>query len=316
MKTQFVLFLCAFGWLKCFANAAVDYDREIKPLLEEKCYRCHDGEKVKGDLRLDSPEGILAGGENGAILVPGKPNESSVFIMTTYPKEDPDYMPQKGKGLSKSEQTLLKSWIEEGALFGDGFAHKPNPAVKQKFEGADPDASRKYMIMGDALKVVTELRNSGLLVDTVNHDASLFEVSYTYAELETGQFNFTALVPLKDSLKKLSLARTRIRSEDLESLADLNSIEYLDLSRTEIDDDALEYVSRLKNLKTLNLRDTNISDSGLQKLEKLKGLERVYVWRTAVTPVGVKRLEKRVEGVSVNFGTPILAPNRGRRPQA
>ncbi len=316
MKTQFVLFLCSFAWLKCFANAAVDYDREIKPLLEEKCYRCHDGEKVKGDLRLDSPEGILAGGENGAILVPGKPNESSVFIMTTYPKDDPDYMPQKGKGLSKSEQTLLKSWIEEGALFGDGFVHKPKSVVKPKFADENPDSSRKYMIMGDAIEVVAELRKSGLLVDTVNHDASLFEVSYTYAELETGQFDFTSLLPLKDSLKKLSLARTAIRSEDLESLTDLASIEYLDLSRTEIDDGALEFVSQLKNLKTLILRDTNITDEGLQKLEKLERLERVYVWGSTVTPLGAKRLEKRVDGVSVKLGTPILAPNRGRSPQA
>lgn len=310
------LFLCAFVWIKCFASAAVDFDRQIKPILEEKCYRCHDGEKMKGDLRLDSPEGIRAGGENGAILVPGEPNESSVFIMTTYPKDDPDYMPQKGKGLSKPELTLLKSWIEEGAFFGNGFVPEQKSNVKPKFADATPDSPRRYMIMGDALEIVTKLRDSGVRVDTVNHDATLFEVSYTYAELEAGEFDFTSLVPLKDSLKKLNLARTEVTSEDLKSLTNLSSIENLDLSRTDIDDRALDFVFKLKNLKTLNLRDTSITDEGLQKLENLEHLERVYVWETSVTPAGAKRLEKRIEGVSVNLGTPILAPNRGRSPRS
>ena len=87
----------ACGWIGLGVMAlspsyAVDFDKQILPILEEKCYRCHGDEKVKGELRLDSPEAILAGGEYGEILIPGDPNESSLYVLTTYPKDDADYM--------------------------------------------------------------------------------------------------------------------------------------------------------------------------------------------------------------------------------
>ena len=171
------------------------------------------------------------------------------------------------------------------------------------------------MIMGDALEIVENLRASDLLVDTVNHDSSLFEVSYTHADRGPGEFELTSLAPLKESLKKLTLARTRITNEDLSSLSELASIEYLDLSRTEVDDHSLDFVSQMVNLRTLNLRDTKVTDEGLLKLANLKQLERVYVWGTLVTSTGATRLEKRIEGLAVKLGTSILLPNRGRSPQ-
>lgn len=317
MKFRWAFHFVVLAGMACLSGAPIDFEEKIKPILEEKCYRCHDEEKVEGDLRLDSPEGILAGGEGGVIIVPGKPNESLMYVLTTYPKDDPDYMPQKGKGLTRAQQGLLKAWIEEGALFGAGFVHTPKNKVKSKFSDTDLDTSRKYMIMGDAVEIVAKLRNSGLLVDTVNHDASRFEVIYTYAERQSGTFDFDSLAPLKDSLKKLTLARSEVRSVDLEPLKRLTSIEYMDLSRTKIDDSAMEYVSEMENLIYLNLRNTGVTDSGIQKLAKLRQLEKVYVWGSLVTPAGAKQLEKRLEGVSVILGTPIIAPSRRRNnPQA
>lgn len=316
MKVQLSLFCFLHVWVGFFANAAVDYAREIKPILEEKCYRCHDDEKVKGDLRLDSPEGILAGGKGGGVLVPGKANESALFVLTTYPQDDPDYMPQKGKGLSQSEQALLKTWIDEGALFSKGFVHRQNPVVRSKFAGTDPDSMRNYMILGEALEIVKQLREAGLLVDTVNHDSSRFEVSYTHANRRPGEFNLTELVPLEDTLKRLTLARTEVASEDLKALTELASIEHLDLSRTDVGDQALNFVSQLTGLKTLNLRDTNVTDEGLQKLVKLEKLELVYVWGSIVTASGAKWLEKQIDGVTVKVGTPVVPPNRGRNPRS
>ncbi len=289
---------------------AVDFERQIQPFLEKKCYRCHDEEKVKGELRLDSPEGILAGGEYGDILIPGDPNESSIYLLTTYPKDDPDYMPQKGKGLTKSEQSLLKIWIEEGATFGEGFVHVPEPKVKAKFEEADPSTERNYMITGEAVEIVARLRESGIQVDTVNHDSSLFEVSYTYADRVAGSFDFETLGALKDSLVKLTLARTEVSSEDLSTIAGFARIEFLDLSRTSVGDDALGHVAKLENLKYLNLRDTSVTDEGLKKLAGLKQLEKVYLWGSAVTASGAKRLEKSLSGAEVNVGSELRAPRR------
>ena len=54
----------------------VEFHEDIKPILESRCYKCHGKKKQKNDLRLDSAESIRAGGENGVVIVPGKPKES------------------------------------------------------------------------------------------------------------------------------------------------------------------------------------------------------------------------------------------------
>ncbi|MGK0236657.1 MAG: hypothetical protein ACI92G_000112 [Candidatus Pelagisphaera sp.] len=305
----------ACGWIGLGVMAlspsyAVDFDKQILPILEEKCYRCHGDEKVKGELRLDSPEAILAGGEYGEILIPGDPNESSLYVLTTYPKDDADYMPQKGKGLTVREQKLLKQWIEDGAPFGESFVHVPAPEIRSKFEEADPANERRYNIMGDAVEIVARLREAGLQVDTVNHDASRFEINYTYAERAEGAFAFDTLAELGDTLVKLTLARTDVTDGDLEGIVDYSNIEHLDLGRTSIGDGGLEYVSKLENLKVLNLRDTNVTDAGLEKLVKLKSLERVYLWGSQVTASGAKRLEKSLGEGKVILGGELVGPRR------
>lgn len=303
------------GWIGLWITIispsyAVDFDKEILPILEGKCYRCHGDEEVKGDLRLDSPEAILAGGEYGDVLIPGDPNESSLYVLTTYPKDDADYMPQKGKGLTPSEQKLLKQWITDGASFGESFVNVPAPKVKSKFEEADPADQRRYTIMGEAVEIVARLREEGLQVDTVNHDASRFEINYTYAERSGGAFAFDALAELGDTLVKLILARTDVTDVDLAGIVVYSNIEYLDLGRTGIGDDALEYISKLENLKILNLRDTNVTDASIQKLAKLKSLERVYLWGSQVTASGAKRLEKALGDGIVILGGELVGPRR------
>ncbi len=291
-------------------GAPVDFERQIQPILEDKCYRCHDAEEAKGSLRLDSPAAIVAGGEGGEILVPGDPNDSSLYVLTTYDKDDPDYMPQKGKGLTKTEQKLLKTWIEEGAVFGGGFVHEAKPETRRKFDEEDPATARKYRIMGEAIEIVARWREAGLLVDTVNHDSSLFEVSYTYAERSAGSFDFQALEPLGESIRKLTLARTNVSGADLAGLASFTSIEFLDLGRTDIGDEAMDAIVQLKGLKVLNLRGTKVTDEGIQQLAKLKGLEKVYLWGSDVTVSGVKRLQKRLPSATISAGVRIVAPTR------
>src|SRR5437879_1714156 len=61
-------------------SAAHDhFEKRIRPLLVERCHKCHAGEKVKGNLHLDSARGLRQGGETGAVVVPGKPDESRLI---------------------------------------------------------------------------------------------------------------------------------------------------------------------------------------------------------------------------------------------
>ena len=290
---------------------SVDFHADIEPILEEKCYRCHADDKVKGGLRLDSPRSIMNGGDGGAVLVPGKSIDSLLYLMTTYPEDDPDYMPQKGEGLSQAEQKLLKDWIEAGALFGEGFKHEIKSSIGNKY--SDTGVKGTYKIVGDAVVVASNLREMGVIVDTVNHDAKRLELVYTYADIHAGSFGFSEAAKLGDALVKLSLSRTSVANEDLEKLKLLPSIEYLDLSRTDISDEGMAHIAEMPNLSYLNLRDTDVSDQSIEQLSRMENLKQVYLWGSQFTAPGVVALQKRLPKAAVVFDTSIGTEIQRRR---
>jgi formylglycine-generating enzyme required for sulfatase activity/mono/diheme cytochrome c family protein len=101
------------------AAAAVDFKSTVKPILEANCLKCHGSEKPKGKLDLTTRAGAIKGGENGASIVPGDPDKSTLYTSTTVPGDDDKAMPPKGPRLSKADQTTLHDWIKEGAAWPD-----------------------------------------------------------------------------------------------------------------------------------------------------------------------------------------------------
>src|SRR5436189_69231 len=72
---------------------AVDFARDVWPVLRRSCVDCHGPDKQKGELRLDSRAAVLKGGESGPAVVPGKPDESDLIRRVALPKGDDGAMP-------------------------------------------------------------------------------------------------------------------------------------------------------------------------------------------------------------------------------
>src|SRR4051812_4920495 len=97
------------------AAVPLDYDKDVKSVLEARCFKCHGPEKQKAGLRLDVRESMLKGGESGEpAIVPGNALKSHLLklVMSNDPTE---YMPPKGDRLTMAEVELIKRWVEEGA---------------------------------------------------------------------------------------------------------------------------------------------------------------------------------------------------------
>jgi len=105
------------------AAVPVDYARQIKPLLHEKCNACHGALKQKAGLRTDAVQLLRSGGDNGPLVVAGKPDES-LLIHAVEGTHDVEKMPREGTPLSGEQLTLLRTWIEQGAVAAD----EPIPA--------------------------------------------------------------------------------------------------------------------------------------------------------------------------------------------
>jgi hypothetical protein len=120
------------------ATNGIEFNKQIRPLLTDNCYLCHGPDKGtrKAGLRLDDREAALAGVKGRPAIVPGNSAASELFKRVS--SKDPEYrMPKRGSGRSLTPQqiTLLKQWIDQGAVYEPHWAYvapqkKTPPAVK------------------------------------------------------------------------------------------------------------------------------------------------------------------------------------------
>lgn len=104
---------------------AAFFESQVRPILVERCYSCHSlqAENVRGNLRLDSREATLKGGDLGPAIEPGDP-ESSWLVLAVKWDDESLKMPPKGK-IPDDEIAILTDWVKRGA---------PDPRIKE--EGA------------------------------------------------------------------------------------------------------------------------------------------------------------------------------------
>ncbi|MCM8532545.1 MAG: hypothetical protein NE330_15375, partial [Lentisphaeraceae bacterium] len=103
------------------------FEDQIKPIFEDNCTKCHGEKKQKGGLRLDTVEGILAGGETDKLFTAGQPGSS--FIIDAVKRVDEDMAMPPKNALPQKEIELLTTWIRMGAPMP-----KPKGKVQLKSE--------------------------------------------------------------------------------------------------------------------------------------------------------------------------------------
>lgn len=96
------------------ANAAVDYERDVRPILAARCYECHGERRQRGKLRLDLLHELLAR-EGQDVIVRGAPDASELIARVELPADDVDVMPAKGETLTADQIATLRRWIAAGA---------------------------------------------------------------------------------------------------------------------------------------------------------------------------------------------------------
>ena len=125
---QFLLifiFLSSTGWGRA---QEIDFNRQIRPLLSDNCFKCHgpDKGKRKADLRLDTEEGLRAELDDQKLIVSGKPEESELYLRLVHEDEDERMPPQKTRlKLDPSEIELVKKWIAQGARWQEHWSLRP-----------------------------------------------------------------------------------------------------------------------------------------------------------------------------------------------
>jgi hypothetical protein len=161
----------------------VSFNRQIRPILSERCIKCHGGVKEAGGLNLQFREWALKGGKSGTpAIVPGDPGKSELMARLTTKDED-DRMPKKSAPLTPEQIVLLQRWIAEGALWEKHWAYEaPQKAgrsideivrrrLKQEHLSVSAPADRYTLARRSALDL-TGLPPSPEEVEAFVHDKS------------------------------------------------------------------------------------------------------------------------------------------------
>lgn len=148
---------CSSLLLPDSATADVAFNRDIRPILSDKCFACHgpDASTREADLRLDLREDAVRDLGGYQAVVPGAPDESLIIERITS-TEDYERMPppDHGKSLTDEEVATLKTWIEEGAEYEQHWSLAPlqRPAVPQTADGHPVDAFIRAGLTEQGLK--------------------------------------------------------------------------------------------------------------------------------------------------------------------
>lgn len=300
---------------------ALVYRDVIEPVFEQKCFQCHNSQKQKGDLRMDTAELLLKGGEHGKIVMAGKALESELYKRLLLSEEDEHRMPPKGKTqLTEHELALVQWWIQTGASMDKKVAALPKddkikPILASLQAGGSSgeiteigkEASEFLTdkVPNPASKDIDLLEKWNVAVDVLSAQNGLVSVN---AVNNSGfsDAQMKGLLPLKRQIVWLKLGNTKITDNALKTIGELTNLTRLNIENTAVGDASLQNLEKLNRLQYLNLVNTQVTDKGLAALKNLKNLKRIYLWQSNVTLTGIEMLKKAIPDCEINFGEELI----------
>jgi hypothetical protein len=301
------------------AQGAVDFQRQVLPILESRCVECHatahpgpDGrlKKPKGGVVLDSKAGITGKAD---LVVARKPDESLLLQVVTLPADDEDRMPpaKKGAPLSKEQTALIASWIEQGASFGSWTGRKAEGPAKPAAGAAakvDPLVRLQQGVAPLPAATLAPFATGPFEVRSVGDGSPLLVVSCRGNADTVDDRALEALAPIASHVADLDLARTRVGDGGCTTIAAMPRLVALDLRQSAVGDKGVQALAACAELRTLNLFGTRTGDYGVAALAGLRHLEHLYVWQTDVSVGAAARLRDAVPGLRVVIGGDLPEP--------
>lgn len=135
------------GALSACPLQAVDFERDIQPILKDHCYKCHSGPRAKKKIRYDNVRYFkeVVGTDDHAVVIPGNPDASLMLKLASLPRTATDAMPppRRGEPMNSAELALLRKWIAEGASF-ESQPEEPASETTSATEMADEDKLHEW----------------------------------------------------------------------------------------------------------------------------------------------------------------------------
>ena len=285
------------------------YEAAIQPLLEARCYGCHNSKKAKGELVMSDAARFVKGGKDGPPWIAGDPANSILFKRLVLDAADKKHMPPKGKPqLTESEIALIHQWIGKGASFEKSFRDfEPKdsfrvlastfvmpaengtfPVETYTFPAADPGLISK---LNSPYRSITEKSNrSPALLLT-------FYISRQYKPSMLEECK-----PIQKQVVAINLSNMPVEDNAIKEIAQFENLEMLLLNGTNISGSNLSLLQSCIKLKRLSLANTKVKAAQIEFLGRMPSLEKVYLWQTNVMPADINMLKKKFPQITWDRG--------------
>lgn len=293
------------------AQEALVYKDLIQPILTEKCIKCHSASKQKGNLRLDTEEGILKGGKSGAVITAGSAEKSEIFQRVCLDPLNEKHMPPKGKTpLSEQERLLLNWWIQTGVGFSKKAKDLDQPSAiklaltaieKRALAGIKKSDFPSESVEKASESIIERLRKKGVVVVPIAQNSNYLSanlISLKKVDAET----LNQLCSLNKQLIWLKMPAIQLSDTGWQKIGTLQKLTKLSVQHSNISDKELLYLNTLTQLQYLNLMGTAISGKALMEINGWNQLSQLFVASTHLVTSELIALQSKFPKAEVDTG--------------
>ncbi len=281
------------------------FEGAIRPVLDKKCISCHGASRQKGGLRLDTPEGIRAGGKHGDILTEGT-GPAELIRRITLSIEDEDHMPPREKEqLSNLETELIAEWVRTGSSF-TRLADSMNASLIDKWKETTNGTVALPWWPGSDIgpadeESIIELRKAGVRVGQLAMGNHHLEVVFT-ASSSTDPSAWDALERVLPNVVLVRFSFSKVTDQQLARLSKAENLRRLHLDHTAVTNQGIRSLAGLKQLQFLNLVSSGVGPGLMAELNDFGSLKEVYLFGAAVPKEEIKKFADDHPSVRVDAG--------------
>ena len=283
---------------------AIIFANMVQPILKAKCVSCHNPQKAKGELVMESFAALRKGGKDGALWDATQNDFGLLMSRVHLPLENKKHMPPMGKPQLTGEETnILYQWIKGGAsdttkVAALSVTDTLRTLATALFNTIETD---DYTFKpADESKIKTLRNNYRLVAPLALGSPALGVQFFGAAQFKPDQLK--ELLAVKEQIVTLNLNKMPVQDEDLATIAQFVNLRKLNLSFTNIKGTGLAALKPLNELKQLSLSGTGVKAAALTALASLPKLSQLYIWSTPAQSENLVTVKKQFKNTAIEAG--------------
>ncbi len=281
------------------------YKFAVEPVLEKKCFSCHNEKKSKGGLVMTSVAKFKQGGEEGVEWEAGNPEASRLIQYIHLPMEDDLHMPPDGKTqLTPEEIFILEAWIQAGADFEKKLAEYSETDTIRKWVSARVNSQVKvreekiYSFNPVSQDVIDKLNTPFRTVFPLYQNSPALQADFFVRE-SFQPASLEELKEIREQLVVLNLSMMPITDEQLKTIAQFVNLEKLNLNFTDVKGTGFSALKSLSKLASVSLAGTAIGNEEIHSMISAPSLRELFIWNTKISEPEAVALQNQYPKVKI-----------------